>query len=142
LPLGGPGWPAGDGSGSAGASGPERPAEGGRVAARVPTAREDEAALQGPGWQAQRRRRQPWANRPRVPGRRTQPAVTEHHSGVPEVDPELLAVLRLIRAAFGDVEVLEVIDDTPASGQPRRRAGYLTTAHPGLDESQEQADGV
>jgi transposase len=64
------------------------------------------------------------------PGRRRQPAVTEHHSGVPEVDPELLAVLRLIQAAFGDVEVLEVIDDTPASGQPRRRAGYLTTAHP------------
>ena len=48
---------------------------------------------------------------------------------MPEVDPELLAVLRLIRAAFGDVEVLEVIDDTPASGQPRHRAGYLTTAH-------------
>jgi hypothetical protein len=42
---------------------------------------------------------------------------------VPEVDPELLAVLRLIQAAFGDVEVLEVIDDTPVSDQPRRRAG-------------------
>jgi hypothetical protein len=34
---------------------------------------------------------------------------------VPEIDPELLAVLRLLQAAFGDVEVLEVIDNRPAT---------------------------
>jgi hypothetical protein len=61
---------------------------------------------------------------------------------VPEVDPELLAVLRPIQAAFGDVEVLEVIDDTPVSDQPRRRTGYLTTAHLDWMGPQEQADGV
>jgi hypothetical protein len=35
---------------------------------------------------------------------------------VAEVDPELLAVLRLLQAAFGDVRILEVIDDSPAGG--------------------------
>jgi hypothetical protein len=34
---------------------------------------------------------------------------------VPEIDPEQLAVLRLLKAAFGDVEVLEVLDHTPAT---------------------------
>jgi hypothetical protein len=38
---------------------------------------------------------------------------------VPEVDPELLTVLRLLQAAFGDVEVLEVIDDISAANQPQ-----------------------
>ena len=33
-----------------------------------------------------------------------------------EVDSELLAVLRLLQAAFGDVRILEVIDDSPAGG--------------------------
>jgi hypothetical protein len=58
------------------------------------------------------------------------------------VDPELLAVLRLIQAAFGDVEVLEVIDDTPASGQPPAQGWLFADGPPGLDESQEQADGM
>jgi hypothetical protein len=61
---------------------------------------------------------------------------------VPEVDPELLAVLRLIQAAFGDVEVLEVIDDTPVSDQPPAQGWLVDDGPPGLDESQEQADGV
>jgi hypothetical protein len=35
---------------------------------------------------------------------------------VAEVDSELLAVLRLLQAASGDVRILEVIDDSPAGG--------------------------
>jgi hypothetical protein len=42
---------------------------------------------------------------------------------VPEIDPELLSVLRRLQAAFGDVEVLEVIDDRPAT-MPRAQ-GWL-----------------
>jgi hypothetical protein len=57
-------------------------------------------------------------------------------------DPELLAVLRLMQAAFGDVEVLEVIDDTPASGQPPAQGWLFDDGPPGLDEPQEQDDGV
>jgi hypothetical protein len=75
-----------------------------------------------------------------VLGRRTQPAVTEDHGGVPKVDPELLAVLRLLKAAFGDVEVLEVIDDTPATGQPPSQGWLFDDGPPAPDDSQEQAD--
>lgn len=50
-----------------------------------------------------------------------------------EVDPELLAVLRLLQAAFGDVEVLEVIDDTPAGGHIPAQ-GWLFDDGPAPDE--------
>jgi len=38
---------------------------------------------------------------------------------MPEVDPELLTVRCLLQAAFGGVEVLEVIDDISAANQPQ-----------------------
>jgi hypothetical protein len=47
-----------------------------------------------------------------------------------------------MQAAFGDVEVLEVIDDTPASGQPPAQGWLFDDGPPGLDEPQEQDDGV
>ena len=37
-------------------------------------------------------------------------ATSRHHGHVPQVDPELDAALRRLRAAFGFVEVLEVVD--------------------------------
>jgi hypothetical protein len=61
---------------------------------------------------------------------------------VPEDDPELLAVLRLLQAAFGDVEVLEVIDYTPASGQPPSQGWLFDDGPPAPDDPQEQADGA
>jgi hypothetical protein len=67
--------------------------------------------------------------------RAAQPAVREDHSGVPEVDTELLAVLRLLQVAFGDVEVLEVIDDTPASGQPSVQGWLFDGGPPAPNES-------
>jgi hypothetical protein len=56
---------------------------------------------------------------------------------VPEVDPELLTVLRLLQAAFGDVEVLEVIDDTSAGGQPPAQGWLFDDDGPVPDESPE-----
>ncbi len=44
---------------------------------------------------------------------------------VPPVDPDQLAVLRRLRAAFGFVEVLTVIDDEPASDSPPAQAGLF-----------------
>jgi hypothetical protein len=52
------------------------------------------------------------------------PAVTVDHGGVPELDPEQLAVLRLLKAAFGEVELLEVIDDAPTATLPAAQ-GWL-----------------
>ena len=83
-------------------------------------------------------------NRPKVPGRRTERAIREDHGGVPEVDPELLAVLRLLQAAFGDVEVLEIIDETPAATPPAAQ-GWLFNEEgdddePGWMNSHEQGE--
>jgi hypothetical protein len=72
------------------------------------------------------------------PVRSTQPAVKGDHSGVPGVDPELLTVLRLLQAAFGDVEVLEVIDDISAANQPQAQ-GWTFDDGPAPEESLEQA---
>jgi hypothetical protein len=44
--------------------------------------------------------------------------------GVPQIDPEQLAALRRLKAAFGEVEVLEVIDDTPVTAAPAAQ-GWL-----------------
>jgi hypothetical protein len=45
------------------------------------------------------------------------------HGGVPERDPDLLGVLRLLKAAFEEIEVVDVIDDTP--GWPQPAQGWL-----------------
>jgi hypothetical protein len=45
-------------------------------------------------------------------------ANSRHHRRVPQVDPELDAALRRLRAAFGFVEVLEVIDHRGDQDQP------------------------
>jgi hypothetical protein len=44
--------------------------------------------------------------------------------GVLQIDPEQLAALRRLRAAFGEVEVLEVIDDTSVTVAPAAQ-GWL-----------------
>jgi hypothetical protein len=44
---------------------------------------------------------------------------------VPQVDPDQLAALRRLRAAFGFVEVLAVIDDEPASDSPPAQGGLF-----------------
>lgn len=44
---------------------------------------------------------------------------------VPQVDPDQLAALRRLRAAFGFVEVLAVIDDEPASDSPSAQGGLF-----------------
>jgi CheY-like chemotaxis protein len=53
---------------------------------------------------------------------------------VPEVDPELLTVLRLLQAAFGGVEVLEVIDGISAANQPQAQ-GWTFDDGPAPEES-------
>jgi hypothetical protein len=45
---------------------------------------------------------------------------------VAQVDPDQLAALRRIRAAFGDVEVLAVIDDDAGDDQAARRVACST----------------
>ena len=42
---------------------------------------------------------------------------SRHHGRVPEVDDDQLAALRRLRAAFGPIEVVEVISDDPAATQ-------------------------
>jgi hypothetical protein len=42
---------------------------------------------------------------------------TRHHGRVPEVDDDQLAALRRLRAAFGPIEVVEVISNDPARGR-------------------------
>src|SRR5215204_2881365 len=42
---------------------------------------------------------------------------TRHHGRVPEVDDDQLAPLRRLWAAFGPIEVVEVISDDPAATQ-------------------------
>jgi len=44
---------------------------------------------------------------------------------VPQVDPDQLAALRRLRAAFGFVEVLAVIDDEPASDTSPAQGGLF-----------------
>ena len=44
---------------------------------------------------------------------------------VPQVDPDQLAALRRLRAAFGFVEVLAVIDDEPAGDSPPAQGGLF-----------------
>jgi hypothetical protein len=44
-----------------------------------------------------------------------------HHGRVPEVDDDQLAALRRLRAAFGFVEVIEVISHDPATIWQRRQ---------------------
>ena len=44
---------------------------------------------------------------------------------VPQVDPDQLAALRRLRAAFGFVEVLAVIDDEPASDSLPAQGGLF-----------------
>jgi hypothetical protein len=49
---------------------------------------------------------------------------SRHHGQVPQVDPELEAALRRLRAAFGFVEVVEVIDHrADQSATPSDAAG-------------------
>jgi hypothetical protein len=44
---------------------------------------------------------------------------------VPQVDPDQLAALRRLRAAFGDVEVLAVIDDAADQDQAAAQGGLF-----------------
>jgi len=46
-----------------------------------------------------------------------------HHGCVPEVDPDQLAALRRLRAAFGPIEVLEVIDHSVDQDQATTQGG-------------------
>jgi len=46
-----------------------------------------------------------------------------HHGCVPEVDPEQLAALRHLRAAFGPIEVLEVIAHSVDRDQAATQGG-------------------
>jgi len=46
-----------------------------------------------------------------------------HHGCVPEVDPDQLAALRRLRAAFGPIEVLEVIDHSVDQDQAATQGG-------------------
>jgi hypothetical protein len=41
------------------------------------------------------------------------PRSTRHHGRVPEVDDDQLAALRRLRAAFGPIEIIEVISHDP-----------------------------
>jgi hypothetical protein len=46
---------------------------------------------------------------------------------VPQVDPDQLAALRRLRAAFGVVEVLAVIDDDADQDQAATQGGLFDT---------------
>jgi hypothetical protein len=48
-----------------------------------------------------------------TPGRPAHQSETQHDGGVPQIDPEQLAALRRLKSAFGDVEILEIIDHMP-----------------------------
>jgi len=53
---------------------------------------------------------------------------------VPQVDPDQLAALRRLRAAFGFVEVLAVIDDEPASDMSPTQGGLFDQEEDGEDQ--------
>jgi hypothetical protein len=54
---------------------------------------------------------------------------------VPQVDPELAAVLRRLRAAFGVVEVLEVVDHRADPDQPTAAGGTAEQEGGGAEPS-------
>jgi hypothetical protein len=60
---------------------------------------------------------------------------------VPEVDDDQLAALRRLRAAFGPIEVVEVISHDPAAALDESIEGTRSIADPRRMTPEEQAQG-
>jgi hypothetical protein len=56
--------------------------------------------------------------------------MVEHDGCVPEVDDDQLAALRRLRAAFGPIEVVEVVSHDPAAAPDESRQGAREIADP------------
>jgi hypothetical protein len=64
-----------------------------------------------------------------------------HDGYVPEVDDDQLAALRRLRAAFGPIEVVEVISHDPAAALDESIEGTRSIADPRRMTPEEQAQG-